>query len=65
MNIKGKHLELVLFIKDNRAATKADAINHGYELSMIKSLGKKGVIAITDDKLYLPVEIQKKANVYR
>ena len=65
MNIKGKHLKLVLFIKDNRAATKADAVNHGYELSMINSLGKKGVIAITDGKLYLPLETQKKVQLFK
>ena len=65
MNIKGRHLRLVLFIKDNRGATKADAVNHGYELSMVNSLGKKGVIAINDSKLYLPLETQKKVKLFK
>lgn len=65
MNIKGKHLKLVMYIKDVYGVTEAQAVIQGYELSMIKSLAKKGVIAITDNKLYLPLETQNKIKIYK
>ena len=65
MNIKGKHLKLCRFIKGNRGVSIAEAIFNGFELNMINSLcynkdHKKQIIAITDGKLYLPTETQKR-----
>ena len=65
MNIKGKHLELCRFIRCRRGVGIAEAIFNGFELSMINSLcynkdQNKQIIAITDGKLYLPTETQKR-----
>ena len=63
MNIKGKHLLLCRFIRDNYAVTIGEAQAQGFEFSMINSLAynkdeSKQVISIHDYRLYLPSETQ-------
>ena len=62
MNIKGKHLKLARFVRDNYAVTEGEAVEAGFELSMIKSLSNKGVLAglNRNNRLYVTVETQNK-----
>jgi len=65
MNIKGKHLKLVRYIRDNRGVKIEVAVKAGFEASMIASLWyNKQIIAVTDGKIYLPKETAERANVY-
>ena len=45
MNIKGKHLKLCRYVRDNYAVNESQAIAQGFEASMINSLINKGVLA--------------------
>jgi hypothetical protein len=56
MNIKGKHLNLCRFIKDNIGIETKKAVDAGFELSMIESLRSKGIISHPVKNLYLPIE---------
>ncbi|NRA77112.1 MAG: hypothetical protein HRU18_02795 [Pseudoalteromonas sp.] len=65
MNIKGKHLQLIRYLRDRRGLLIADAVNAGFELNMINSLCyNKQVLAITDGKLYIPTETANRTNLY-
>lgn len=66
MNIKGKHLQFFRYLRGKRGLLIANAVEAGYELSMINSLCyNKNVLAITDGRLYIPTETAKRANLYR
>ena len=62
MNIKGKHLKLARFVRANHHVTEDEAVEAGFELSMIESLSNKGVLAglNRDNRLYVTVETQNK-----
>ena len=63
MNIKGKHLKLARYIRDNYGVTEDQAVKDGFELSMIRSLQNKNVLAhrqLVTKKLYLPYEAAKR-----
>lgn len=60
MNIKGKHLKLCRFIKNNRGVETQKAVDAGFELSMITSLRSKGIISHPVNNLYLPTETQNR-----
>ena len=65
MNIKGKHLALCRFIQKNRGIATSEAVKAGFELTMINSLRRKGVLSHPVDKLYLPKETENRISVRR
>lgn len=65
MNIKGKHLKLCRYIQANRGIKISEAINQGFEKSMIDSLLRKGIISTNMFKLYLPIETQSKIGLLK
>lgn len=62
MNIKGKHLKLCRYVRDNYGVEVEQVIAQGFEASMITSLQNKGILAASNEhgRLYATKETQNK-----